>query len=460
MIDLVIKGGKIVTHSTIVSAGIAIDKGRIVAVAGDELLPPAEKTIDATGKYVLPGLVDPHTHMASGVQFGIPYSVTARTETEAAALGGVTTVACYHRAVNTGLLKVLDKLKADFENNAVIDGFFHHMVADEACMAEIERCPEHGISGFKFSLGYRGPQAQASGIPPIDDGFLYEGFERISRLGYPARAMVHTENIDIALRLQQRLKHRQDARAWHDSRPNFVEEESMRKCLFLSQVTRCPLYVVHITIAEGVALIAEAKAEGIDVVGETCPQYLTHTSEEPVPVIANNPTFAVVNPPLRGKRDNEVLWQGIRDGVIDCIGSDLSLSKRVNKGTDMWKAPMGLANTTQLILPVMLSEGVNKGRIALPKVVEVCSYNPARVFGLYPQKGSIAVGSDADLVIVDLAKRVKMALEMSPSVCDWNIYEGWEFKGWPACTLVRGEVVAENGRIVTKPGLGRYVYPR
>ncbi len=452
--ELVIKNGKIVTPAGMISAGITIDNGKIVAIGREDLLPTANKTIDASGKYILPGLIDPHTHIGRGVSF----ESSVRTESQAAALGGVTTMGVYVRAIKTGLLASFDEYRNNFEANAVVDGFFHLMVSNELSLDEIPRCPDLSITGFKFSVGYKGPQAEAMGIPPIDDGFVFDGFKRISKLDYPARAMVHAENIDIALRLRKGLEHRQDVRVWHDSRPNFVEEECMHRCIFLAKVTNCPLYIVHITINEGINIIKKAREEGIDVVAETCPQYLTHNSEEPVSIIKNHPTFAVVNPPLRGKEDNERLWQAIKDGVIDCIGSDHTPATKEQKGNDMWKAPMGLGNITQMILPVMLSEGVNKKRISLEKVVEICCQNPAKVFGLYPRKGTISVGSDADLVIVDLHKKVKFSHQMSPSLCDWSIYDDWEFKGWPICTILRGKIVAEEGKMIANHGTGRYLF--
>ncbi len=458
--DLVIKNGKVVTHSETVSAAIGVDNGKVVAITPEELLPSADRVIDAHGKYILPGAVDLHTHMASGEYFNIPFSETAPKETGAAALGGVTTAAVYLRRVKTGLLTHVDDLKRDFEANSYIDGFFHMMVADEANLGQIEKAPDHGIFGFKFMMGYKGPQAEALGIPPIDDGFVLDGFRRVRRLGFPSRGMVHAENIDIVLWLRKSIEAegRQDARAWFDTRPNFVEEECIHRALFLAKVAHCPLYIVHNTIRESVDIIARAKAEGIDVVMETCPQYLTHTSDHPVSVIEENPVFANVNPPLRGKEDNERLWQGIRDGVVDTIASDHTSVTRELKGKDMWKAPMGIGNASGMILPVMISEGVNKNRIPLEKVAEVCSYNPARVFGFYPRKGTISIGSDADLVIVDMEKKVKFTSKMSTSLCDWSIWEGWEFKGFPVGTIIRGEVVAEEGKLVGKPGYGRYLY--
>jgi len=456
-VDIIIKNASVATPEGTFAAGIAIDNEKIVAITSDELLPAADKTIDASGKYVLPGLVDVHTHWGLSMTF----RQGCMTETKAAALGGVTTIGIFSIFPNTpqrGLEEVFDEWKKDFEDNAVTDGLLHRVVVNDLALSEIPKCIDLGITSFKFLMGYKGPQAEMMGIPRegIIDGFVFEGFKIISDMGWPARAMVHAENIDISLRLRRRLEHRQDARVWHDSRPNFVEEECINRAIFLAKVAECPLYIVHNTIAESVDIFDKAESEGIDVIAETCPQYLTHNSEEPVPILEDNPALSVVNPPLRGKEDNEKLWQGIKQGIISTIGSDHAPHKREDKGRDVWKAPPGAGNLTQMILPVMLSEGVNKNRIPLEKVVEVCCQNPAKAFGLYPQKGTISVGSDADIVIVDLDKKVKWTPELSPSVCDWSIYDGWEFKGWPVLTIMRGNIITEQGKIVGKPGIGRY----
>ncbi len=454
--DLVIRNARIVSPTEITCAGIAIDKGKIVAIGSEEMLPLADNTIDAGGKYILPGVVDPHMHPGVGLSFENCVSA----ETKAAALGGVTTVGFYDAIRYYGkkqLVGAFDEYKKAFEDNAVTDGIFHLMVSTDEILAGIPKCYERGITGFKFLIGYKGPHAEALGFIPIDDGFCWEGFTTVAKLGWPAKAMVHAENMDISLRLRKGLEHRQDARVWHDSRPNFVEEECIRRIMFLCEVAECPLYIVHNTIAESVELFAEAKARAkIPLIMETCPQYLTHNTEEPVPVVRDNPTFVVVNPPLRGKKDNEVLWQGIKDGVVDILASDQSPVTKAAKGRDVWKAIMGTGNGTQMILPVMLSDGVNIGRVSLEKVVEVCCQNPAQVFGLYPQKGTISVGSDADIVIVDMDKKVKFTATMSPSICDWSIYEGWEFKGFPVLTMLRGNITMEEGKLVGKPGIGRY----
>ena len=224
--DLVIKNCKVVTHSETTAAAIGVDGGKIVAIAPAQMMPEAKRVIDAGGKHVLPGVIDLHTHIAYGEYFQIPFAKTVPTETGTAALGGVTTVATYLRRVQTGLLPHLDGLKRDFETNSYIDGFFHMMVADEANLGQIADASRRGIFGFKFMMGYKGPQAAALGIPAIDDGFVLEGFNRIRELGFPSYGMTHCENIDIALWLRKPIEAsgRQDAKAWFDTRPNFVEE--------------------------------------------------------------------------------------------------------------------------------------------------------------------------------------------------------------------------------------------
>jgi D-hydantoinase len=457
-VDLVIKNGKVVTPDGIASSGIAVDGGKIVAIADEPSLPKAAETIDGAGKHILPGLIDTHVHMG-GIN---PLGKECRSETAAAAAGGVTTVGHFafdHRAPKPTSLGVFESQKDAFEKNALVDGFFHALVINDESLEEIPKCPETGITSFKFLMGYKGPEVEARGITIADDGKFFKGFEIISQLGRPVRAMVHAENAEIALMLKERLQKegRSDFPAWNDSRPKFCEEECMQRALLLAKVAKCPLYIVHMTIGEGVDIIARAKADGIDVVAETCPQYLTHTSEDPAPLFQENPALGCVNPPLRDKDSVKKLWQGIRDGWIECIGSDHAPFTLEMKGHDIWKTLPGLGNLTEMILPVMLSEGVNRGRISLEKVVEVCCYNPARVFGLAPRKGAISVGSDADLVIVDLEKRVTVTPEMLHSVADWTIYDGWKFKGWPVMTVVRGNVVVKEGEMVGEPGTGRYI---
>lgn len=454
--DLIIHGGEIVTPDRIVKADIAIDDGKIVKIGDRKDMPAAKREIDATGKHVMPGVIDPHAHLG--------YMDTLEhvgTESRAAACGGVTCLGVYILALKDGILQQFDKFKEAFESQSFVDGFWHLMVIDDLTTSEIEKCPaEIGLTSFKFNMGYKGPHADLLGITATDDGAVFKGFRMINKLGPPALAACHTENIDIHLMLRDELiaQGRNDYKVWNESRPPFVEAECMRRAIYLANSAKCPLYIPHITIAEGVDIIAESRAKGIDVVGETCPQYLTHNNEEPAQVLIDHPACGCVNPPLRDKASNERLWEGLRDGIIECVGSDLAPTTLEMKGDNIWEAPMGLGNNSELLLPVLLSEGVNKGRISLEQVARICALNPARVFGLAPDKGRLEEGADADVIIIDLNERRTVSADSLRSMCDWSIYDGWELQGWPTHTIVRGQVIVEDGEPVADgAGRGRYI---
>lgn len=446
-VDLIVKNGYIVDPAWIVKGCIAVDQGKVVAIGAEDVLPPGKKAIDVRGNHILPGVVDPHFHPVSPERQEADFV----TETRAAAGGGVTTLGIFLiTSRKDGLLKGIDDGKRAFEARSVIDAFFHVFgrPGDELGFQQLPECPSRGVTSFKISA------AEAT----VDDISRFRFFEKIASMGGVNRAIVHCENWDIAALLRERLIQagRKDFAAWNDSRPNFVEAEAMERNIFFSKVTDCPIYIVHITIREGVDIIARARAEGIKVVGETCAQYLTHTSQDHGQ-LEDNPALGRVNPPLRSKADNERLWAGIRDGIIETIGSDHCGYTLKEKEGIMWDVPRGLGNLTEMQLPVLISEGVNKGRVSLPKVVEVCCQNPAKTFGLYPRKGALKIGSDADMVVVDLSKKHKVSWKTCHSASDWNIWEGWEFKGWPVMTICRGEVIMDDGKIVARSGSGRFI---
>lgn len=446
--DLIIHGGTVVTPTETVQADVAVDGGKITDIGDAAAMPAATRQIDASGKYVLPGIVDPHAHLGY-----FETLESAESETRAAACGGVTCLGVYILALKEGVLAQFDKFKDEFQRKSFVDGFWHLMVIDAITTQEIATCPEKiGLTSFKFNMGYKGPHADLIGISATDDGATFRGFRMIHELGPPAIAACHTENIDIHLMLRDELiaQGRNDFAVWNDSRPPFVEAECMRRAIYLAKQVDCPLYIPHITIAEGVDILQEAHEQGIQVIGETCPQYLTHNGEEPAKVLVDHPACACVNPPLRDKACNERLWEGIQEGAIQCVGSDLAPANLEMKGDDIWNAPMGLGNNSELILPVMLSEGVHKGRISIEKVAEVCAQNPARVFGVDHRKGSIQVGLDADLAVVDLEKSKTVSPNTLHSMCDWTIYDGWELTGWPTHTILRGQVIVEDGEPVDR----------
>jgi dihydroorotase-like cyclic amidohydrolase len=203
-----------------------------------------------------------------------------------------------------------------------------------------------------------------------------------------------------------------------------------------------------VTIKEGPGIIAKARLEGVDIVAETCPHYLVLNTDNTDRILSKT------NPPIRHKDDNETLWSAVKDGVIDVVATDHGAVPRTHK-TDFWTA-LGMGGV-ETWLPIMLSEGVNKGRITLERLVQVCCYNPARKYGLTPRKGMISVGSDADLVIVDLNKKRKVSAKSFYSKGDFSCYEGWDLQGWPILTMMRGKVVMEDGKVVGRPGFGRFI---
>jgi dihydropyrimidinase len=245
---------------------------------------------------------------------------------------------------------------------------------------------------------------------------------------------------------------RVDLAAWTESRPEFNEDDATHKVCVYAKQTGCRLYVVHLDTAVSLQRVIQARQEGAKVYAEACPHYLTLSKDDSFGVLGK------VNPPLRDKERMAMLWKSLAEGHIDCVGTDHvagKTSEKIGKG-DIWSALLGFPGV-ETMLPVMLSEGVNKGRISLERVVEVCSYNTARIFNLYPRKGTIAIGSDADLAIVDLHKKVKVSPDILHSTSDYTLYDGWTLEGWPTSTMVRGKVVMQDGNVAAKPGTGVYL---
>lgn len=455
-VDTVIKNCKIVTTEGIIAAGIAIKDERIAAIATDEHLPPCQKTIDAEGNFVIPGLVDGHTHLLHRHPIE-EWEENLKKETRAAAAGGCTTV--IHCLVQHGAGRILEgfeKLKGAFEKNGYIDLGLNVAIFTLDQIQQMGEALENGFSSFKFLLPYKNREAVGD-RPGIDDGILYLGFEQIGKLvkaGYKTFARVHTETIEVFLAMEDRCKELGiDPPTYTDVRPPFIELEALQRCIVFAQATGCPLFVLHQSIKEGPLIEARARLEGVNIVTETCPQYLVLNTDN------TDKMLSKVNPPIRRKEDNEALWQAIRDGIIDFVGTDHAEVTRAKKGRDFWRAPVGTAQL-ETWLPIMLSAGVNARRITLERLVQVCCYNPAKKYGLAPRKGVIAPGSDADLVIVDLHKKAKVSAKNLYTNADYSCYEGWEFQGWPILTMLRGKVVMEDGQIVGDPGFGRYVPAR
>ncbi|MCP4694577.1 MAG: amidohydrolase family protein [Desulfobacterales bacterium] len=450
-VDTVITNCKIVRRDGILDAGIAIDRGKVAAIARDDALPPAEKTVDAKGAHVIPGLVDAHVHLEYPP--GVDPRSNIQNETRACAAAGCTTIIHLLAPADDALVKAREFVEL-YEENGLVDLALSARIYTRDDIKRIRALHDYGILGVKLLLPYKGGEAVWKGrVGGIDDGIIYLTFKEVGRLakeGCKTFVRLHCENPEIFFKMKDEfLEKGVEPSSWHEVRPSVCEAEAMRKCLYLAGVTGCPVYIVHMTIKEGVQLINNARAEGVNVVAETCVQYLTLNTDEVDPVLSK------INPPIREPEDNQALWEALKAGSIDVVATDHAPVPKSLK-TDFWEATPGVAGA-ETFLPVMLSEGVNKGRISLEKLVDVCCYQPARQFGLAPRKGSISIGSDADLVIIDLNKEAEAPREPVYSNTDYSAFGGRKIKGWPTLTMLRGRIIAKDGKVIEDPGGGIYI---
>ena len=430
--DLVVRGARVVTHVGEFYGGVAAADGAIVAVGADESLPESRREINADGLCLMPGVIDPHCHL--GVNY--PYDEDMRTETAAAAAGGLTTVLLYIRTKEPSYIPFYRERSKVGEDNARIDFGFHFGIQREEHIAEIPQiASETGIESFKLYFGYE--PDNPIGIVPATDGWVYATMRSAAEL--PGGVVsVHCENTGIASWLKHELQAtgRQDLAAYTESRPAFCEVETIQRMIFLAEQTGCPLYVVHTTVGDGPVIAEAARARGVDVTIETCPHYLTRTAYD-----EDLDMRAKISPPLRDRIELEGLWHGILAGTVRSLGSD-HVPFFPKEGKDLWSEKPGIVSFPWE-LALLLSEGVHRRGLSLRRLVEMNSYTPARRFSLYPRKGVLQVGSDADLVLVDLDEE-RDVVHTGKGTC---IYEGMTLKGWPVATVSRGRVVYENGEV-------------
>jgi len=448
--DLTIRNCQIVRHDGIFPAGIAIEGGKIASVSKDDILPKARREVDARGKYLFPGLIDPHCHLG----LYRPFDEDCRSETRAAAAGGVTLVITMLLHQGSYPDHILTQ-KAIAENESMVDFAFDCRMILDRHIEEIEECAHIGVSSFKFHTGYRGTEVINLGQLGPDDAFLYRGFEAAAVVERPAR--VHCENTQIinSRRKQLERQGRIDLSAWYEARPRLVEIMDILKVIEITKRTRNRLCIVHMSSLEGVAAVADAQTKGVEVLGETCPHYLCFTKDEPWGILGK------VNPSIKDDDCRQALWQGIAQGVIGSIGTDhcaVEESRKRGNG-DIWSALAGFPGM-QTMLPALISEGYEKGRLKLEDIARLCSYNTARFYGFYPRKGVIEVGADADLSIVDLDKTVTYHPSLSYSSSGFDLFTGRTLRGWPVLTMVRGQIVFDDGKIVGTPGMGRFILPK
>ena len=456
MTRTLIQGGTIVTAVDTYAADLAIEGDRIAAIFAPGSGPPGayDVTIDASGKYVLPGGIDGHTHL--DMPFGgTTSSDDFETGTLAAAYGGTTSIVDF--AIQTKgdpLHKGLDAWHGKAEGKAAIDYGFHMIMTDvnDRTVPEMARVVDQGVTSFKMFMAY-------PGVLFVDDGQIFRGMQRAGEIG--ALICMHAENgIPIDILVQQALAKGHTAPIYHGlTRPQIAEAEGTFRAICLAEMAGAPVYMVHLSAERALKQVVEARDRGLPVFAETCPQYLFLSQDD-----LGRPGFEgakyVCTPPLRPQSMQEDLWRGLRTHDLQVVSTDhcpFCMKGQKELGKDSFaKIPNGMPGIeTRLYL--LWDGGVRAGRISMNRFVEITSTAPAKIFGLYPRKGTIAVGADADLLVWDGEKRHVLSDETLHMRVDYTPYEGREVVGAPTHVLSRGKVVIENGAYLGRKGDGRFV---
>jgi dihydropyrimidinase len=450
--SLLIRNGTVVTPDKISIADLYAEHNTITAI-GESLAQQADITIDASGKYVIPGGVDVHTHLEAPVG-ETTSSDDFETGTRAAAFGGTTCIVDF--ATQSKGQSLLDAYNVWRQKaaKATIDYGLHMIVVDVANgrMEELDDLVGEGVTSFKLFTAYPGALM-------VNDATILRVMLRAGNTG--ALIAVHAENGGaIEVLVQKALAEGRTAPIEHAlTRPAIAEAEAIHRVITLARIANVPIYIVHVTSAEALEEITRARQKGIAVFGETCPQYLFLTKEE-----LRRPDFEgakfVLTPPLREHADQKALWKGLQDGILQVVSTDhcpffFATQKRAGL-SDFTKIPNGGPGIEHR-LQLLYHFGVNQGKFSLSKWVDLVAANPAKLFGLYPQKGALQAGSDADIVIWDPNQKHTISATSHHMNVDYSMYEGIVVQGNAETVISRGEVVVNNNTWYAKPGRGRYL---
>jgi allantoinase len=440
--SILILNARTLRDGKLIPANILVADGTIKSLSGNKQS-NADETVDAKGRIVIPGLVDGHAHLYDPA---FTYREDFTSGTSAAAAGGVTTVV---EMVLTTPVDTPDRVHAKIEEgrrSSIIDFSLHAGMMNLSNLRNISAISELGVRSFKtFTCE-----------PYYADDHTLMSLMRETSMNHSILD-VHAEDEDVANQNLQTLQAagRKDPMAHAEWKPNLAEELAVKKLIQFARGISARIHISHLSTREGVEAVRKAKRQGVRITAETCPHYLTFTRKD----MKKQGPYLKMNPSLKGAKDVDALWRGLRDGAVDIVTSEHAPGTRAEKEPgwkDIWKAWGGVP-AIETMLPILLGEGVNKHRITLPTLQRVCCENPARIFGFYPRKGAIQEGADADLVIVDLKLRRKVKAVNLHQKVNWTPYEGRMLKGWPVLTMRRGQVLFQDNEVLSKPGTAEFL---
>jgi len=454
---MLITNSHIISPHGISDKNIIIDEGKIVGFTHD--IPACDRKINGEGLISIPGPIDTHVH------YGVysPIDKAAKSESHASAIGGITTMMRMLRLGKSFKKALPDQLLVSSKNHYV-DYSIHASIFSKQQIDEMDYCVEKGITSFKIYMNLGGEVGHVyMDMTPYSSNLEEENVDvnneiielivkKAALLGCPV--LVHAEDYEsCACGIKAaKEKNKDGLSAWSESRSPEFEAKAIKNVCKLGRDYGCVIYFVHIGSQRALQQIKEEKSKGTKIFIETCPHYLTLSYEKQQGYLAK------VMPPIRTKSDNEVMWEALANNYIDTIGTDHVANQLKLKlgGEKIWGALAGFPGIGTF-LPILLSEGVNKKRISLEQLVKISSLNASKIFGMYPKKGTLEVGSDADITMIDLKKEKKVSSEMFGGFSDYVVYEGMDLKGWPLKTIVRGHLVAEDFEVVGKLGHGQFV---
>ena len=460
-----LKSGTLVTASEIIRADLLIQGDKIEAI-GEDLPEEDCEVLDVSGRLILPGGVDPHTHLDLPM-FGTISSDDHYTGHKAAAFGGTTTVIDFVPQDFPSLREAVDGWHAKADAKAAIDFSFHMNITslDAEVESQIPNLLAEGITSLKVFTAYNGRLR-------LQDGEIF----KVMRIGakHGMLTLLHAENGDvIEILTQEALAAGYSTPEWHaHTRPAWGAAESVLRGIALAEQAASPLYVVHVNTAGGLDQIRYARDKGLPIMGETCPQYLFFTLDH---LRKEDGSKWVCSPPMRTEQDNQALWDGLSEGVLQTVGTDhcpffydgtqpieyegvqVKIPGKELGNDDFTKIPNGLPGVGDR-LPILWSTGVGMDRISMNQFVALNSTNPAKIFGLYPKKGALLPGSDADLVIWDPDREVTYGVAHAHHRTDYNLYEGWQLTGFPEKVFLRGQLIVDGDTWMGRAGMGQFIH--